>query len=39
MYRFIGLKWKDVAQDRDEWKAKVFLAKYKATKGAVTFAT
>ena len=39
MYRFIGLKWQDVAQNRDEWKEKVYVAKYKATKGAITFAT
>ncbi len=39
MYRYIGFKWQDTAQDRDEFKEQVYVAKYKATKGAITFAT
>jgi hypothetical protein len=39
MYKHIGLKWQDIAQDRDEYKNKVCVAKFLATRGAVTFAT
>ncbi len=39
MYKYIGLKWQDIAQDRDDYKNKVYVAKFQATNGAVTFAT
>ena len=32
----IGLKWRDLAYDRDAWKEKVYVAKFKATKGNIT---
>jgi hypothetical protein len=37
MYKLIGVDWQDTAQDRDDYKDKVFFAKYQATKGAITF--
>ena len=36
MYRFIGLTWRGLAYDRDAWKEKVYVAKFKATKGNIT---
>ena len=37
MYRFICLKWQNLAHNREEWKIKVCEAKYKATTGTVKF--
>ena len=37
MYRFTGLKWRGLAYDRDAWKEKVYRAKFKATKGDISF--
>ena len=33
IYKLIGLKWRDLAYDRETWKEKVHVAKFKATKG------
>ena len=33
LYRHFGIKWKETALNREDWKSKVEVAKYKATKG------
>jgi hypothetical protein len=40
LHRHIGINWHDIARSREEWKDKVGVAKYKATKGIrITFGT
>ena len=40
LYRHFGIKWQETALNREGWKSKVEVAKYKATKGIkITFGT
>ncbi len=36
MYRIIGLKWRGLVYDRDAWKDKVYVTKFKATEGNIS---
>ena len=40
LYKHFGIKWQDTALNREDWKNKVEIAKFKATKGIrITFGT